>query len=129
MTPNLYDEGPYECVLCGGQFKTEERAKEHHRIDHGIKNSQQLNAAVTERLGPYVIKPIVEEEDTVEVSDVVLGPVSDTSGLIDVKNPQPTDAPRPCNNCTKHERGCTSPLKDSVGLTSCVDQYPTRSVE
>ncbi len=64
MTPNLYDEGPYECVLCSGRFKTEERTKEHHRIDHGIKNAQQLNAAVTERLGPYVIsslKPVEEE--------------------------------------------------------------------
>ncbi len=97
---------------------------------------------------PYIFIPIDEVEDVVksllflleyhernvepvEMSDIVLTLEPDERVILaeEPVDVEPTEAiaGTPCNNCTKHERGCTSDLKDTPGLTSCPDQYPRRS--
>jgi len=93
---------------------------------------------------PYIFIPIDEVEDVakslifllefhkknvepVEMSDVVLTlePSELAEEVIGVVE-EPKGVEHPCNNCTKHERGCTSPNKDAAGLLTCPDQYPIR---
>ena len=91
---------------------------------------------------PYIFIPIDEVEDVakslifllefhkknvepVEMSDVVL-----TLEPSELAEEEPMEAAiaelSPCNNCTKYERGCSSPNRDTVGLLTCPDQYPIR---